>query len=85
MNLMRFSIEIVIQCSNCDFENTFHSSSSINHSVSGLKQFEVSLCAVMAFHEIGCGREAMCTFTAILNVPPLLINHNYDCINKEIA
>ena len=79
---MGFSIEIVIICSNCDFENTFHSSSSINHSVSGLKLFEVSLCPVIAFHEIGRGREAMCTFTAIMNIPPPLTNHNYDRINN---
>ena len=79
---MRFSIEIVIQCSNC--ENTFHSSSSINHSVSGLKPFEVSLCAVMVSCEIGRGRKAMCTFTAIMNMPPPLLNNNYDRIDNKL-
>ena len=79
---MGFSIGIVIRCSNCDFENTFHSSSSKIFSVSGLKPFEVNLRAVIAFCEIRRGTKAMCSFTAIMNMPPPLTNQNYDCINN---
>ena len=56
----------------------------VNQSVSGLKPFEVNLRVVMAFREIGRGREAMCTFTAIMNMPPPLTNHNYDRINSKL-
>ena len=82
---MRFSIGIIVQCSNCDFENTFYSSPSINQSSKpGLNPYEINLRAVMAFREIGRGREAMATFTAIMNMPPPLTNHSYDITNNKL-
>jgi hypothetical protein len=82
---MGFSIGIIVQCSNCDFENTFYSSPSINQSSKpGLNPYEINLRAVMAFREIGRGREAMSTFTAIMNMPPPLTNHSYDITNNKL-
>ena len=67
-----FSIGILIQCSNCDFESIFYSSPSINRSVSGSKPYQINLRDVMAFREIGRVRQAI--FNAIMNMPP----HSYE-------
>ena len=38
----------------------------------------------MAFREIGRSREAMSTFTAIINMPPPLTNHSYNLTNNKL-
>lgn len=42
--------------------------------------FDINIRAVMAFREIGRGREAMETFAAVMSMPPPIQNTSYNNI-----
>ena len=54
-------------CPECDLVDQFYSSPDVKPEASPL---EINNCTVIAFREIGRGRNAMLTFTNIMNMPP---------------
>ena len=50
----------------------------------GVNPQEINTCAVMAFREIGWGRDAMLTFTALMNIPATKNKENHDALNKNL-
>lgn len=50
----------------------------------GVNPQEINTCAVIAFREIGWGRDAMLTFTALLNIPAPKNKENHDALNKKL-
>ena len=52
----------------CGFEDQFFSSSDIKQNKPWINPQKINMCSVMAFHEIGAGRETMVTCTTIMNM-----------------
>ena len=52
----------------CGFEDQFFSSSDIKQNKPGINPQKINMSSVMAFHEIGAGRETMVTCTTIMNM-----------------
>ena len=73
-----------ISCSCCAFKGQFFSSLSIKQNKPGINTREINECSVMAFREIGRGRDAMLTFTPIMNMPPAQSKFSFECINRQL-
>ena len=68
MKKMGFSLSFSIMFKDCGFEDQFFSSSDIKQNKLGINPQEINKCSVMAFREIGTGRETMVTCTTIMNM-----------------
>nr|XP_047122595.1 uncharacterized protein LOC124806069 [Hydra vulgaris] len=79
-----FSLFFQIYCSGCAFKDTFFSSPVVKNNKAGINTSEINVRSVMAFREIGRGRDAMLTFTSIMNMPPPLSKPSFDCINSKL-
>nr|XP_047138397.1 uncharacterized protein LOC124814606 [Hydra vulgaris] len=79
-----FSLFFQIYCSGCAFKDTFFSSPVVKNNKPGINTSETNVRSVMAFREIGRGRDAMLTFTSIMNMPPPLSKPSFDCINSKL-
>ena len=84
MKKMGFSLSFSIICKDCGFEDQFFSSPDIEQNKPGLNPQEINIRSVMTFREIGRGREAMVTFTTIMNMPPPINKDNFDAINDKL-
>ena len=67
-----FSLFFHISWSGCAFKDQFFSSPGIKQNIPGINTREINVRSVMAFREIGRGRDAMLIFTSIMNMPPPL-------------
>ena len=76
---MGFNLPIILNCLNCNFSETFSTSKQYK-SDSYAQPFDVNIRAVMAFREMGSGREAMETFAAVMNMPPPVQHRSYNNI-----
>ena len=62
----------------------FFSSPDIKQNKQGINPQEINNRSVMAFREIGRVREAMVTFTTIMNMPTPMNKDNFDAINDKL-
>ena len=74
MKKMGFSLSFSIICKDCDFEDQFFSFPDIEQNKAGINPQEINIRSVIAFREIR--REAMVTFTTIMNMPPPMNKNN---------
>ena len=62
----------------------FFSSPDIKQNKQGINPQEINNRSVMPFREIGRVREAMVTFTTIMNMPTPMNKDNFDTINDKL-
>ena len=62
----------------------FFSSPDIKQNKQGINPQEINNRSVMPFREIGRVREAMVTFTTIMNMPTPMNKDNFDAINNKL-
>ena len=80
MKKIGLSLSFSIICKDCGFEDQFFPSADIEQKKPGLNAQEINIRSFMAFREIGRDREAMVTFTIIMNMPPPMNKDNFDAI-----
>ena len=72
---MGFCLGFLLQCSSCLWENKFMSSNSVADK--NKKSFEVNLCMVLAFRNIGIGYDGMASFATTMNMNKPMTRKNY--------
>ena len=79
-----FSLSLKVKCIHCDNIDNFFTSPVVNNEKCGNKPHEVNTRSLMAFREIGCGRESMIRFAIIMNMPPPMTYRNINRGNDEL-
>ena len=79
-----FSLSLKVKCIHRDNIDTFFTSPVVNNEKCGNKPHEVNIRSLMAFREIGCGRESMIRFANIMNMPPPMTYRNINRGNDEL-
>ena len=81
---MGFSLSFSMIYKDFGFEHQFFSSPDIKPNKRGINPQGINIRSVLAFREIGRGREAMVTFTTIMNIPTPMNKDNFDSINDKL-
>ena len=74
-----FSLSFKIKRTHCDKSESSFTSPVINH-----KKYVNLMHSLMAFREIGCGRESKIRFANIMNMPPPMNYRNINRANDEL-